>query len=227
MKKSITFFAVILFLFSCTTDEDIPPEPTKIKKITEYIYDATEVGGKPVKKSLRDKSVYEYDVRGNLTVSYSYGLSQTWEFKFVFEYDENNRYQRGNQYWPNGKLVFTYKMVYDDSRNALEWGVYQPDGGIEDMSVLIYNDDKNVIEDRNCDLKNFDNYNYKNTYKYDTKNNLIEEKEYITGKLYSTTTYNYTEYDSNGSWTKRNEYNSETGSNPVLKFMYVRENEYY
>lgn len=191
----------------------------KVKSVRESNYEAIENFGKIVKGELSDfghhskffndkgylieenylgyndvNSTYKYDNKGNLIEAYIYTDGSLSEKKTA-KYDEKGNRIEENIYNSEGNLNFKATYKYDKKKNKIEENWYHSDG------VLVL----------------------KKTYKYDNNEDLIETIQYKSeDSIPEKYTYKYLQYDAQGNWTERVEY-----ENDKPYYINMREIVYY
>ena len=130
--------------------------------------------------SLKDKTTYEYDNKGNKIVSnmYNANIGHVVVFKSTHEYGDNGNEIKLNRYKEGGGL---YKNSYK------------------------YNNKGNIIEDNS--FKADGSLSFKIIYKYDDKGNLTEEYP-ENGNEEEKTTFKY-DYDKSNNWIERIEFKND------------------
>jgi len=176
-------------------------------------------------------SATEYDAEGNVT----------YNFTFEYEYDGNGKLLKRREY-ENGRLVETSEyayypdgsgdtyfnkliMYYEDSSYRIV--VYNTRGSIDSDThyfadftkhETIYDGNGNELSETYYDADG--NISEKYTYEYtlDDKNNVVFEKEYRDGKLYSETEYSYRTDDPDNVYASQRIYYYNDLSKEIVKY---------
>ncbi|WP_297868488.1 hypothetical protein [uncultured Flavobacterium sp.] len=149
--------------------------------------------------SLIQKSIFEYDSKGNNIEYNIYNYEGDLIIKWEFKYDYNNRIIEELRHDSDG----IYKGIYSyESKEKKVIKKYQNDLFFNQVE---YNFDKNGNE---IEIKTY-NSNYelisKTTKKYDSNNNLIEEINLNGNELFKYT-YNYSAFNKFNQWTVKTIY---------------------
>jgi len=196
--------------------------------------------------NLRRKLTYQYAKNGNLIKSSSFNKDGSLNYNLIYKYDENRNITSSSYYKPNGNLSYEYTHKYDANGNKKESFTYNSDRILWKQNTYKYDELGNEIEcnwykkDNTLDSKNIYKYNergdiietnsfnkngslkYRITYKFDLNGNEVESKFFNSdGSLKNHKVYKYN-YDKNGNWIKRIEYN-----NSIAEFIEIREYQYY
>ena len=174
-------------------------------------------------KKFTGRCIFEHDDHGNVTALTNYDENEKEKSSSKLKYDEHNNLI---EYWGSNFKDITDKhsYKYDEKGNAIEEIYYGQDGGVYSKDLNTFDEKGNLIKDieyregklhltisykydstgnkiERKDLKPDGSIDRYDTWKYDNKNNLIEEIEYDwQGLPYSKTKYIYESYDAEGNW---------------------------
>ena len=122
-------------------------------------------------------TTYEYDSKGKLIEKIDFDEDEL-EYRYTFKYDSEGK-----------EIVRNYF--------SNEYGYTQ----LVSQHIYIYNSKGKLIEQNDCDENTKLEYRY--TYKYDTKEDLIEKATYNEYGVLVKKIFYIHEYDNKGNWTKR------------------------
>ena len=242
-KALIFVFCVSVLIGACGKEEPETPQSSdsilkgKVKTITEYNYEGTEINGVIQKTSLNHTSVIKYNVDGQITNEGSYTYLYNDKGKliekrisenevFKYKYDEKGNILEGNFYF---KDQIQDKEIYktDALGRITETKYYNPDHSLRTTSYNKYDNLGNLVE---VQFKESDgNIAGTITYKYDQNRNLIQENfnDNPPSSKDFRAKYEYLKFDQKGNWTEMLEYNSGSDYIDRLESIVEREIEYY
>ena len=121
-----------------------------VESVTFTEYDVADKFGEIVKGECREKSVYKFNLKGDVVEMAVYNGDGSLKEKKVYKYDSQG--------------------------NEVEWAKYNGDGSLDRKNIYKYDSQGNEIEFAvyNCD----DSLRSKYLYKYDSQGNRIEEVHY-------------------------------------------------
>ena len=155
---------------------------------------------------LEYRHLFSYNGRNNLVTEKRYGSNETLEYHYFYEYDENNNLVSGISYAEDGSVISRYSAEYDRSKNLISSIHFGPHGEITSKHMAKYAENNRLIEESNCiqgstktiyraeydetgNLIEETHFNenviggtgldYRYRYKYDSRNNHIEEIYYV------------------------------------------------
>lgn len=206
------------------------PSETYQSKRTDY-YDDSTMRVEIYNENHETVSATEYDAEGNVTYNCT----------FEHEYDDNGELLKIHEY-ENGRLVETREyayyadgsgdtyfnkliMYYEDSSYRIV--VYNTRGSIDSDThyfadstkfETLYDGNGNTLSETYYDAEG--NISEKYTYEYtlDDKGNVMLEKEYRDGKLYSQTEYSYKTDDPEDVYASQRTYYYDDLSKEVVKY---------
>ncbi|HNW98398.1 MAG TPA: GYF domain-containing protein [Bacteroidales bacterium] len=149
-----------------------------------------------------------FNKQGNIVEKYEYNRDGSLFDKYIYKYNTQGKKTEENRYDSNDILFNTIKYKYDINNNLIE--------EVENEHLKNKNSVDITLRDFRHNSKNYiinySSFYSKDTYKYDNKNNRIEERSY-TSDTATITLITY-KYDENGNEIEYN-YNSSLGSNKV------------
>lgn len=197
----------------------------KVQTMTETLYPGENT------KKFSSKNIFKYDEKGNRlelasyksdgslnsTVRSSYDsagkvaseetilANGTVDTKSVIKTDENgNRVEQSDiKQNPKANKLFNHRYVYryDAQARMIEWLAYQGNGSFFFKYIFTYDAIGNRTEW--LQLTQTNQIIGKVEYKYDDKNNIIEERKYKgDGSQTEANTFTY-EFDKKGNWTRQ------------------------
>lgn len=218
------------------TDREFEGFKGSVKTVLTETADAKMTSGKLVEKKRRNHKYLAFRKDGNLSV-----------YK-LFHWETGELFDTTNYIWVDGgkasvinlgpaaivgeafgdrtvkpsdpRYDYKYKYKYDEQGRITEEAMWHSEGHLWLRYTYEYlnGERRELVYDKKGDL------NQKYTYKLDAKGNVSEWVVYATdsNKIRGWEMYNYLEFDSNGNWTKRIEYEADN-DNPRYK---VREVKY-
>jgi len=169
-------------------------------KYTVYRYKGSE------RYQLEYRHLYSYNGRNNLVTEKKYGSNGTLEYHYFYEYDANNNLVNGISYAEDGSVLSRYSAEYDDNGNLIKSVHYGPEGRITSSNTAQYDKNNRLIEESNStgdstkviyraeydetgnlleethfgeNVIGGTGLDYRYRYKYDSRNNRIEEIYYV------------------------------------------------
>jgi YD repeat-containing protein len=154
---------------------------------------------------------YIYDQRGNQIKGIGYGANGTETSIYTARYDENDNFVEGIEY-KDGLSVSKYVAEYEAGNNLIEeskYKVYRYKGSeryqLEYRHLFSYDSKNNLVTEKNYGNDGTLEYNY--SYQYDDDNNLVEGISYA--KDGSVLSRYSAEYDDNNNLVKSIHYGPE------------------
>lgn len=234
--KTLTIGAGLIAIFvlqSCSNqqkenDWTLDKLKGKVKSFTEFTYEAKESFGEVVKGdrvyyySIESSYQKVYDKRGYMVEYNEYNDTDfSFKSKTTYTYDENENVIEAITSTEYGK----YKWVYQyDNGNLIEGNGYRLNGdsSLIEKKTYKYDDRNNRIEE--CCYNSDGSLLLKFTYIYDDKNNRIEECEYnFDGSLKEKTTY---KYDNMQNLIKKDGYITDKDETYIVTYEYDFEYDY-
>jgi hypothetical protein len=192
---SIIFFTTII-LTSCSNDSGKnEPAPTTTENASQVTS-----GNAEVKKSDIATQGLKGKVQTLSEIFYPAERSKKMSSKKIFKYDANGNLTELANYSATGKINSTLKSTYDALGKLVKEETILANGTVDVTSTIKTDAKGNKIEQE--DIRPGGNilFNYKYSYKYDDKGQLIERTAYRgNGKLLFK--YNF-KYDDNGNKTE-------------------------
>jgi len=169
-------------------------------KYKVYIYKGVE------HYQLEYKNIYSYDNNNNLSTEKSYGNDGLFKYYYYYQYDDNNNLIRGISYAEDGSILSQYFAKYDINNNLVKSINYGREGEITSIHKAKYDENNKLIEEWDCTnnvpkliysaqydkhgnlledahydrrVKGGIGLDYKYSYRYDSRNNCIEEIYYV------------------------------------------------
>jgi len=158
----------------------------KVKSLTEVSYKVKRVHEKQ-EQSFYGKSSATYNLQGNKTIEYAYNPDGTLDSKSVFTYDNNGQLIQEDSYNPDGSTGFTNVYKYDKNGNMVSVNLYDAGGSLFLETLSEYDGNGNELTETNYSQedqhdkhkdKNKDVILNKTIWRYDSKNNPLEEQYY-------------------------------------------------
>lgn len=125
------------------------------------------------------ESLSKYDDKGNFIECTAYKTNGSMSFKFIDKYDEEGNMVEQLWFNDNGKINYKAICKYDSNKNMIEQEVYNvnnSDYSLKRKEIHKYNflgkREEQLFYDSNG------SFEYKYTFKYDKKGNLIERIRY-------------------------------------------------
>jgi hypothetical protein len=196
-------------------------------KITdEYYYDKGDV--------LKSHNQYTYNESGNVTELKRISPTQVYNSKVTYTYNSSNKILKEISYDSNNIASSEATYTYDAEGNILKIEFtksftykheYVYDENKKLKSIIYFNEDGTKDTEKPKENGRYEN-DKNNTYKYDDKNNLIEETHDASyGFSKFTTEYDYNE---KGEWLKKRTFYSDNPSEKgELKSTTTKEITYY
>lgn len=196
-------------------------------KITdEYYYDKGDV--------LKSHNQYTYNESGNVTELKRISPTQVYNSKVIYTYNSSNKILKEIRYDSNNIASSEATYTYDAEGNILKIEFtksftykheYVYDENKKLKSIIYFNEDGSKDTGKPKENGRYEN-DKNNTYKYDDKNNLIEETHDASyGFSKFTTEYDYNE---KGEWLKKRTFYSDSPSEKgELKSTETKEINYY
>lgn len=147
------------------------------------------------------RDVYTYDAQGRTAEIVSYDVFDNLEGRQVFTYGENGRDNEKITYDARGAIDYRVVERYDERGNLVELSSYD-DKGLTESFAYVYDDANRILEEKRLTsdglILSQQNFKYNDngllieyvdddkfhgqysvtTYRYDDKNNLVEEMSY-------------------------------------------------
>ena len=214
----VTATAFGVYLYSIRTASKSIPQTDlvkmnlkgKVKSIIEKTYSVTESSNKPQKNKFRDRTVFQFDINGNMIEKSIYNEKNDLNTKFSVQFDQNGKIKETTDYqsykdfdeYPYPKEGITNKETYE----------YDGNGKL----IKKITSGANVIPNGSSGFGGYlEKYEEIYAYEYDTKGNLIQEisadnttTEDSMDKYNGKTTYRY---DDNGNKTEMAAINLDNG----------------
>ena len=216
-----------------TNDDPIALSPKTVFKYNEngkitdeYYYDKGDV--------LKSHNQYTYNELGSVIELKRIYPTPEYNSKVVYTYDSSNKLLKEINYDRNNIVSSETTCTYDSDGNILKKEFtnsftykyeYIYDENKKLKSIVYFNDDGSKDTEKPKENGRYQN-DKNNTYKYDDKNNLIEETHNASyGFSKFTTEYDYNE---KGEWIKRRSFYSDSPSEKgELKSTETKEITYY
>lgn len=145
--------------------------------------------------SLEEKTIYKYNSDNEIIEEARYNSDESLIKKKIYQYDLDNNVKTFK--YDSEKLIKEekYKLKYDLNNNHIETLEYKTDGTLETIRKMRYDTNNNMVE-----WISFINgsLSSKFIYKYDSKNNEIENKWY-TGGIDEPMFLTFFKYDENNN----------------------------
>lgn len=191
--------------------------------------------------NLLGEQINKYNDKGNLTEEIEKGNNI---IKTTYKYDSNdNLIEEG--YYKNNKLLSKQISKYDKNNNELEWAKYNSDGTLNKKIMYKYDILGNKIErqewgelglfkekniytydlrgNKSTEISEYkDGSFYKEIFKYNENDKVIEKTGYPNGKMGTKWTY---KYDRFGNVIESIHYNEENIKRSKWKYEYNNNNE--
>ncbi len=206
------------------------PSETYESKRTDYHDDSTK-RIEIYNENRETVSATEYDAQGNVTYSstFEYEYDDNGELLKRYEY-ENGRLTDINEYAyypddPDETYFNKHIIYYEDSSHRIV--VYNTRGGIisdtyyfadSTKHETLYDGNGNTLSDTYYDADGNISDKYTYEYTFDDKGNVMLEKEYKDGKLYSQTEYSYKTDDPEDVYKSQRTYYHDDLSKEVIKY---------
>lgn len=169
-------------------------------KYTVYRYKGSE------RSQLEYGNLYSYNGGNNLVTEKKFGNNGTLEYHYFYEYDANDNLVKGISYAEDGSVLSRYSAEYDDNSNLIKSIHYGPEGRITSSHIAKYDTNNHLIEESSCtgstkkiiyraeydeagnlveethfseNVIGGTGLDYRYRYKYDGRNNRIEEIYYV------------------------------------------------
>ncbi|MGE0021491.1 MAG: hypothetical protein AB7S72_17590 [Draconibacterium sp.] len=183
----------------------------RVKSITESRYNAIEKFGEVEKDSLIDTTVFVYDEKGNSNftdrdryksndpnckfdergnpIEYTTTGKYINNWKYKLKWDDKNRVIEHCVFDNYGNLNLKRTFKFDDKGNKIEEGWQS--ASHSDPTKFTYRKHINKYDDENNLISKFIEDNIdgslspEETYKYDAKGNMVEEKHFSDGSIFS------------------------------------------
>jgi hypothetical protein len=216
-----------------TDDSPMALSPKKVIKYNEngkitdeYYYDKGDV--------LKSHNQYTYNELGSVIELKRIYPTPEYNSKVVYTYDSSNKLLKEINYDRNNIVSSETTCTYDSDGNILKKEFtnsftykyeYIYDENKKLKSIVYFNDDGSKDTEKPKENGRYQN-DKNNTYKYDDKNNLIEETHNASyGFSKFTTEYDYNE---KGEWLKKRTFYSESPSEKgTLRNTEIKEITYY
>ena len=216
-----------------TDDSPMALSPKKVIKYNEngkitdeYYYDKGDV--------LKSHNQYTYNELGSVIELKRIYPTPEYNSKVVYTYDSSNKLLKEINYDRNNIVSSETTCTYDSDGNILKKEFtnsftykyeYIYDENKKLKSIVYFNDDGSKDTEKPKENGRYQN-DKNNTYKYDDKNNLIEETHNASyGFSKFTTEYDYNE---KGEWLKKRTFYSEsTSEKGTLRNTEIKEITYY
>jgi YD repeat-containing protein len=132
------------------------------------------------------RSTIKADTKGNKIEQNDVKADPTgtlFNFKQFYSYDEKGQLVERAAYRDNGAFFYKYGFTYDASGNKTEWTRLGPNNSISGKVVYKYNDKNNLIEQNEYEGASTLKSSYTFTYEYDKKGNWIRQNKIADGKV--------------------------------------------
>lgn len=206
------------------------PSETFQSKRTDYYDDSTK-RVEIYNENRETVSATEYDAEGNVTYSstFEYEYDDNGELLKRYEY-ENGKLTDINEYayYPDdpGRTYFNKHIIYyeDASYRII---VYNTRGSIisdthyfadSTKHETLYDGDGNTLSETYYDVDGYISEERTYEYTFDDKGNVVLEKEYKNGKLYSQTEYSYKTDDPEDIYRSQRTYYYDDLSKEIVKY---------
>jgi len=174
--------------------------------------------------SLRRRIFYLYDDNGNKIAEVTYGSYRAHShllFKHVFAYDAYGKVTEEAYYNPDGTSKYRGVTIYDARGNKVKSVRYSSAATIS--STQIYTPEGKVAEETIYNAKG--SMESRSVYSYDAKGHTTEEAYYKpNGKLYNESRPDYSRrvyiYDDNGNMTEERDYNADGSTSWRIHYIY-------
>ncbi len=158
----------------------------------------------PENKNNSSKLVYKYNENNIKEEECWYNSDGSLYTKTICEHDENEFIITESVYY-QGMLSTKWESFYDEVGNTIEYTGFHANGS-NTQRELKYDDRGNKIEETWHTKDEFTSTE-RWTYTYDENDNMTKQIAYEQdGSVQMITTYRYSNYDSNGNWTKQEEF---------------------
>ncbi len=164
-----------------------------------------EKNGENLDGTLNYRNIYKYDsVTGLLVETNFYDENEKLKYTTNFKFENGNLIEE-NIFDEFGNPSYSFSNKYDANGNLIEEHFYNENGVLIWKSIFTVDPKGAVLEKKTIIDESFEELNTKETYVYDTKGNIISSKRYGLENTFDLITNKY-EYDSQGNWIKRTEF---------------------
>jgi hypothetical protein len=200
----------------------------KVASVEETTYDAVEKFGEISKGKRREgssHSLHKYDEKGNCIEENKYNSDGRLDSKYIYRYDEKGNQTEMNSYNSDGSLDRKYTYRYDEKGNRTEMNRHNSEGNLEYKTTWKYNEKGNITEESGYNSDG--SMMGKIAVKYDEKGNRIEmNTNNSDGSLSAQANCEY-KYDNKDNWIEQVIQESEAGTAKKTYTIVERQIEYY
>jgi uncharacterized lipoprotein NlpE involved in copper resistance len=181
LKPTLIILFALILLSGCSNqknknDWEKDNLKGKVKSLKVFDFKAVDRFGKIEKDSLKSKSIYTYDVKGNRIETNIYNSDGSLSDNFSYKYDDKENKIESNRYTSDGRLYLKMLDQYDNKGNKIESNWYNSDSSLYLKTLYQYDNKGNKIKSNSYNPDGSFNDNF--SYRYDNKGNMIESKSY-------------------------------------------------
>lgn len=145
---------------------------------------------------------YDYDEKNNLISFKNIEADKTLLQVTKYKNDKNGFLFESSSYLENGEMSTRNSYKNDTKGNCLEMTVFDRNESVVEIHKSTFDKNSNTTE---SEMSMYNKVISKNTFSYNTNNDIIEEKYYPSGDSAPSTIwkYDYINLDKSGNWTTK------------------------
>jgi hypothetical protein len=145
---------------------------------------------------------YDYDEKNNLISFKNIEANKTLLQVTKYKNDQNGFLIESSSYLENGEMSTRSSYKNDTKGNCLEMTVFDRNESIVEIHKSTFDKNSNTTE---SEMSMYNRVISKNTFSYNSNNDIIEEKYYPSGNSDPSTIwkYDYINLDKSGNWTTK------------------------